>query len=328
MAQAGRTPGIAILELSLSNDLAELAVAAEHVDRFCAEHGVSPDIAFAVNLSVDELLTNTINYGYPGGGSHRIAMTVRLDGGMLRVEIVDDARPYDPTTAPHPDIDAPMEQRPIGGLGVRFVRELMDGFGYHRGERRNIVALTKETGNRGATSRRRRRAGLGCVGSRHRKALWKRPSFPVGRAGSARQEETVKNRGRGFQTEAGAGPGRKRSRDGNRMELTTERHKDVLTVGVAGRVDGSDATAFAEALQDAVVPTDRAVIMDFGELAYINSAGLDAVVVTAKSLRGQDARLALCGLSEPIRNLFRISGLDKFLPIHDSRAEARASIDG
>lgn len=112
------------------------------------------------------------------------------------------------------------------------------------------------------------------------------------------------------------------------MELTTERHENVLIVGVAGRVDGSNASAFAEALRDAVAPTDRAVIMDFGELAYINSAGLDAVVVTAKSLRGQDAGLVLCGLSEPIRNLFRISGLDRLLPIHDSRAEARASLAG
>lgn len=112
------------------------------------------------------------------------------------------------------------------------------------------------------------------------------------------------------------------------MELTTERHEDVLSVGVAGRIDGSNAPAFAEALRDAVAPTDRAVIVNFRELAYINSAGLDAVVVTAKSLGDRDGGLVLCGLSEPIRTLFRISGLDKFLPIHESEAEARASLDG
>lgn len=111
------------------------------------------------------------------------------------------------------------------------------------------------------------------------------------------------------------------------MNLTAERHEDVLSVGVAGRIDGSNATEFAEALQDAVEPTDRAVIMNFRDLDYINSAGLDAVVVTAKSLRSRDAGLVLCGLSEPIRTLFRISGLDQFLPIHDSEAEARASLD-
>ena len=141
----GRTLDISILELSLQNDLAELAVAAAQVDRFCAAHGLSPDIAFAVNLSVDELLTNTIRYGYPNGGSHRIAMTVRLHDGVLEVELEDEAEPYDPTTVPHPDTDAPIEARPIGGLGVHFVREMMDGFAYRRGGARNIVTLTKET---------------------------------------------------------------------------------------------------------------------------------------------------------------------------------------
>ena len=133
------------MELSLHNDLRELAVAAEKVDAFCAEHGLSTDIAFAVNVSVDELLTNTISYGYDEGGRHRIRMTVRLEGGVLVVELSDDAKPYDPTSAPHPDIDASIEERPIGGLGVHFVRELMDGFRYRRSGGRNIVTLTKRT---------------------------------------------------------------------------------------------------------------------------------------------------------------------------------------
>ena len=134
-----------MIEFSLDNDLRELAVAAERVDAFCAEHGLSSDIAFAVNVSVDELLTNTISYGYGGGGRHRIEMTVRLEGSVLIVELSDDAKPYDPTRAPHPDIDAPIERRPIGGLGVHFVRELMDGFLYRRSDGRNIVTLTKRT---------------------------------------------------------------------------------------------------------------------------------------------------------------------------------------
>ena len=134
-----------MIELSLDNDLLELAAAAERVDAFCAERGLSPDIAFAVNVSVDELLTNTISYGYDDGARHRIRMTVRVEGSILVVELSDDGKPYDPTTAPHPDIDAPIEKRPIGGLGVHFVRELMDGFSYRRSGGRNIVTLTKRT---------------------------------------------------------------------------------------------------------------------------------------------------------------------------------------
>ena len=134
-----------MIELSLDNDLRELAVAAERVEAFCAEHGLSSDIAFAVNVSVDELLTNTISYGYDDGDRHRIEMTVRMEGSVLIVQLSDDAKPYDPTQAPHPDIEAPIHERPIGGLGVHFVRELMDGFRYRRSDGRNIVTLTKRT---------------------------------------------------------------------------------------------------------------------------------------------------------------------------------------
>lgn len=111
---------------------------------------MAPEIAFAVNVSVDELLTNTISYGYDDSDGHRIEMTVWMEGSVLVIELSDDAKPYDPTAAPHPDIDAPIEKRPIGGLGVHFVRELMDGFRYRRTDGRNVVTLTRETRNGGA----------------------------------------------------------------------------------------------------------------------------------------------------------------------------------
>ncbi len=111
---------------------------------------MAPEIAFAVNVSVDELLTNTISYGYDDSDGHRIEMTVWMEGSVLVIELSDDAKPYDPTAAPHPDIDAPIEKRPIGGLGVHFVRVLMDGFRYRRTDGRNVVTLTRETRNGGA----------------------------------------------------------------------------------------------------------------------------------------------------------------------------------
>ena len=120
------------------------------MDAFCAEHNVSSEIAFAVNVSVDELLTNTISYGYEDSDPHRIRMTVHMEGTVLVVELSDDAKPYDPTAAPDPDIDAPIEARPIGGLGVHFVRTLMDSFLYRRSDGRNVVTLTKETRRDGA----------------------------------------------------------------------------------------------------------------------------------------------------------------------------------
>ena len=110
------------------------------------------------------------------------------------------------------------------------------------------------------------------------------------------------------------------------MDLTTERSENVVCVDVKGRIDGSTAVAFEEAVRGALEESDRAMIMDFRELAYISSAGLRVILLTAKSLQSQDAKLVLCSLSEQIREVFKISGFDKLLPIHEDREEARASL--
>ena len=112
------------------------------------------------------------------------------------------------------------------------------------------------------------------------------------------------------------------------MDVTTERLENVLSVDVKGRIDGSTAVAFEEAVRSAVEETDRELIMDFGELDYISSAGLRVILLTAKSLQSQDAKLVLCGLSDSIREVFKISGFDKLLQIHGTKAEAQASVGG
>ena len=111
------------------------------------------------------------------------------------------------------------------------------------------------------------------------------------------------------------------------MELTIERHERVLSMNVAGRIDGSNADAFAESLRAAIERTDRALLLVFRDLRYIDHAGLDVVSVAAKSLQDRGARLALCELSESVLTLFRISGLDRLLPIYRSEAEALASLE-
>ncbi len=112
------------------------------------------------------------------------------------------------------------------------------------------------------------------------------------------------------------------------MDVTTERHEDVLSAGVAGRIDGSNVVQFEETIRTVIAESDRAVIMDFEKLVYISSAGLRAVLLTAKTLQSRDAQLVLCSLSAPIREVFEISGFDKILPIHASRAAALSSLSG
>ncbi len=133
------------LKISLQNDPRQIAVAAERIDEFCAEREVPPATVYAVNLSVDELLTNTISYGYEDNEEHRIELTVRLDGDVLEIEISDDGVPFEPTSAKDPDTDAAIEDRPVGGLGIFLARQMMDRFEYKRHEGRNVVTLTKST---------------------------------------------------------------------------------------------------------------------------------------------------------------------------------------
>ena len=133
------------LELSLVNDLRDIAGAAGKIGAFCAEHGLAEEISLEVNLAVDELLTNTISYGYDDDGEHRIDLSLRLEGGTLIVEIADDGREFDPLQAPEPDLGASLEERAVGGLGIYLVRKTMDGVAYRRQGGRNVVALTKRT---------------------------------------------------------------------------------------------------------------------------------------------------------------------------------------
>ena len=131
------------LELSLVNDLRNIAIAAENIDAFCARHGLEAETAFEVNLAVDELLTNTISYGYDDDGEHRIELVLRLGGGALVIEIADDGRAFDPLQAPAPDIEASLQYRAVGGLGIYLVCKTMNGVAYRRQDGRNVVTLTK-----------------------------------------------------------------------------------------------------------------------------------------------------------------------------------------
>ncbi len=147
-----RQPPPTRMRLDVGDDLAEISVLAARIEAFCEVHAIGSDVAHAVNLSLDELLTNTISYGFAGIEDRRIEVLVDLAGDILNVRISDTGLPFDPSDAPEPDLESGVEERPIGGLGVHFVREMMDGFDYRRHEGRNEVTLTKRLPARVANS--------------------------------------------------------------------------------------------------------------------------------------------------------------------------------
>ncbi len=110
------------------------------------------------------------------------------------------------------------------------------------------------------------------------------------------------------------------------IEVNVERQGGVLSAAVAGRVDGSNVMQFEESVKGAIEDGDRAVVLDMENLTYISSAGLRAILMTAKLLQNQNTKFMLCSLSQSIREVFEVSGFDKIINIQADRTQALATI--
>jgi anti-sigma regulatory factor (Ser/Thr protein kinase) len=132
------------LKLRIVNDLAELSRVAESVDEFCASQAIPAACAFQLNVALEELLTNTISYGYDDTARHEIAIDIAREGETIVTELSDDGRPFDPLNAPPPDLDSAIEDRRIGGLGVHLVKTMMDEVTYAYRDGRNHITLRKK----------------------------------------------------------------------------------------------------------------------------------------------------------------------------------------
>ena len=132
------------LTLRIPNSFDALTTAAEDTTRFLEENATSPDAVFAANLAIEELITNIVKYGYDDTDAHEIVIHLAVNNGELRIEISDDGHAFNPFDQPEPDTTLPAEERPIGGLGIHFVRNMLDDCAYCRTEGRNVVTLTKK----------------------------------------------------------------------------------------------------------------------------------------------------------------------------------------
>ena len=107
------------------------------------------------------------------------------------------------------------------------------------------------------------------------------------------------------------------------MEINTERVGNALIVMPSeNRVDGTNARDFQVGLEEAINQEDRSVVFDAKTLTYISSAGLRAILLVVKSINRQGGKFAVCSLSDPIREIFSISGFDNIIPIESTRDEA------
>ncbi len=123
--------------------LENLSVIAGFLEATLEDAGCSAETLFAVQLAVDEACSNTILYGYPTGDAGEITITCEIEAGEVRVALADDGRAFNPLNAREPDLTAGLEERKIGGLGVHFIKSVMDSVAYEFSEGKNVLLLVK-----------------------------------------------------------------------------------------------------------------------------------------------------------------------------------------
>jgi serine/threonine-protein kinase RsbW len=137
MAEARRTVVIAA-----SQEGIRLAV--NGFEAFSAAHHLPPGETWPMLVALDEVLSNVVRHGYRGeGAAGRIEVTFSLRDGEVEMTVIDDAAPFDPLAAADPDTTQPGERRTVGGLGIFFVKKLMDGMTYERREGRNRLSCRR-----------------------------------------------------------------------------------------------------------------------------------------------------------------------------------------
>jgi serine/threonine-protein kinase RsbW len=133
-------------QIELESTLDSLPVISDFIEETLTRFYVDPGNIYRVQLVVDEACTNVINYAYTEGAG-LMKLTLELKGEDLIVTVEDKGKPFDPTTIPPPNLNADLEDRKIGGLGIHFMRTMMDSVNYQYDPREgNQLIMRKKLG--------------------------------------------------------------------------------------------------------------------------------------------------------------------------------------
>jgi serine/threonine-protein kinase RsbW len=129
--------------LTLKHSISELETLRSRLAEFGESTRLSTKQIQHINLVLDELFTNIISYGNTGEAECSIRILLSQDHKILTMEIEDCGIPFNPVEAETPDLESELEDRPIGGMGIHLIKNLMDEIKYERRGDKNVVKLTK-----------------------------------------------------------------------------------------------------------------------------------------------------------------------------------------
>lgn len=136
-------------EICVTSELTNLANIGSFVSERARLSGMSEQQVFQIQMAVDEACTNAMVHAYRGNPEGEVRVCCYLDGDDFVVEVVDQGQVFDASRVPEPDLGTPLEERDIGGLGVFFMRKLMDSVVFLAPrEGGNQVIMRKRLGKR------------------------------------------------------------------------------------------------------------------------------------------------------------------------------------
>lgn len=127
----------------IENKVGELTIVAEKMMELAEKWELPQALTVNINLVIEEAITNIIFYAFPDNDKHEIKVSVSLNDHMLTIKITDEGIPFNPLSQQQPDITLSAEQRPVGGLGIFLISQIMDQMHYTRHKNQNILELNK-----------------------------------------------------------------------------------------------------------------------------------------------------------------------------------------
>ena len=130
--------------VQITNQRDQVDTVRKFFDDYSKENKLTEKTVHDIQMALDELLTNIVNYGYEDSDEHKIDVRFGINDDAVRVEIIDDSKPYNILEKENPDISLSVEDKPIGGLGIFLIKKLMSNVDYYTKEGKNHLVMTKE----------------------------------------------------------------------------------------------------------------------------------------------------------------------------------------
>ena len=127
----------------IDNQIEKLSDLAGKIEKLAENWELSPTLARKINLVIEEAFSNIVFYAYTDNDKHKINISVSLNNKRLTIEITDDGIPFNPLAQQPPDTSLPVVERPVGGLGIFLISQIMDEMHYERKKNRNFLTLNK-----------------------------------------------------------------------------------------------------------------------------------------------------------------------------------------